>query len=76
VTAHRLRTLHKHLNELSSKEKRHIDDDTLQAANGSRSGCKGDSLDEVFFENTFHVHCPRVLFTNASRNVSVGTGRS
>ena len=25
---------------------------------------------EVSFENTFHVHCPRVFYNNASRNVS------
>ena len=64
-----LRTLNRHLDELSSRERRHIDDDTFQAVDTKHSVAQNNRQGEMTFENTFHVHCPRVYFNNASRNV-------
>ena len=69
--ASRLKTLYKHLEDLALKEDRHIDDDTFEPAEpkfpvDKLLGPRG----EMTFENTFHVHCPRVYYNNLTRNVS------
>jgi hypothetical protein len=65
----RLKSLHQCADELASKERRHIDDDTLEQS-GTKGACDDGGHDELAFENTFHVHCPKIFYNNASRNVS------
>ena len=66
----RLNSLKRHLSYLSSKESRHIDDDTFQTAYVHPLDQEEHHAGDVSFENTFHVHCPRIIMTNAARNVS------
>jgi hypothetical protein len=67
----RIRTLKHHAVDLKEKENRHIDDDTLQSGPDSEVHPEStDHQDDVSFVNTFHIHCPKLFYNNASRNVS------
>lgn len=60
----RLKILHAHLDDLESKEKRQIDNGTFEARDKEEDDEEGES-----FQSVFHVHCPRIYYTNRSRNV-------
>ncbi|KAK4684426.1 hypothetical protein P7C73_g5753, partial [Tremellales sp. Uapishka_1] len=69
VILKRLKTLHDHLDMLSKTETRHIDDDTLQPTSHSLDQPRPETEgSDVTFENTVHIHAPRIFFNNQSRN--------
>lgn len=49
-------------NDLCTHDNRHIDDNTLETASDSPE-------QEDSFDNTYIVHCPKIYWNNASRNV-------
>ena len=68
--ANRLKTLHQHLDDVSRKERRHIDDDTFESAESSHPAESSyNHQGEMTFENTCHIHSPRLSFNNRSRNI-------
>lgn len=67
ILNHRINILKHHIDDLAQTETRHMDNSTL-ANNDSflqPNEPEGDSM----FDNTLHVHCPRLFFNNQSRNV-------
>ncbi|ORY31449.1 golgi-body localization protein domain-domain-containing protein [Naematelia encephala] len=69
VVQSRLKTLYRHRDELAVKERRQIDDDTLQRSSTHDKAQAENRSGEVTFENTIHVHNPRLFFNNNSRNI-------
>ncbi|KAL7425083.1 Protein SABRE [Cryptotrichosporon argae] len=69
IIEHRLHILRRHLDYLASSERRRIDDDTFQAHDALHAAQAQNRRGETTFENTFHVHCPRIFFNNVSRNI-------
>ncbi|EIW73580.1 hypothetical protein TREMEDRAFT_70997 [Tremella mesenterica DSM 1558] len=70
-----LKALKRHFEELQKEEKRRMDDNTFEAAykQGVINGYpQSQQEQEAPFENTFHVHCPRISWTNESRNILFG----
>ncbi|ORX40254.1 golgi-body localization protein domain-domain-containing protein [Kockovaella imperatae] len=67
--SNRLNTLYKHLEYLSSKESRHMDDDTFQTTYVHPLDKEEHRTGDISFENTVHVHCPRIILTNTARNL-------
>ena len=65
VIKNRLKILHAHVDDLERKEKRQIDNGTFEARDKEEEDEEGES-----FQSVFHVHCPRIYYTNRSRNVS------
>lgn len=64
---HRINILNHHIEDMAKRERRHMDDNTLQ-----QSGALHDLQDEehsIPFQSTVHVHCPRLFFNNNTRNV-------
>lgn len=64
---HRIATLNHHIDDLDHRERRHIDDNTLEQ-NGDDEYTR-DADGDPSFENTVHVHCPRLFINNKSRNL-------
>jgi hypothetical protein len=65
---HRVKTLQNHIEDLACHERRHLDDNTLEPAEGDERPPSIDDTPELF-ARTLHVHCPRLYFNNASRNI-------
>ncbi|WVQ80568.1 hypothetical protein IAT38_002673 [Cryptococcus sp. DSM 104549] len=67
ITKQRIDTLLNYIRELG-QETRHISDETLEHTHqGGKPG--GERPSDATFEDTIHVHCPRLFFTNKSRNI-------
>ncbi|BEI90738.1 uncharacterized protein CcaverHIS019_0308080 [Cutaneotrichosporon cavernicola] len=64
---HRINILEHHIDDLAQTETRHMDNSTLGLP-VEKSG-DDDGEDETVFDNTLHVHNPRLFFNNESRNV-------
>lgn len=67
TTLHRINILNHHIEDMAKRERRHMDDNTLQHSTGL--GNLQDELCSIPFENTLHMHCPRLFFNNNTRNV-------
>lgn len=63
----RIHILQNHIDDLRERERRHMDDNTF-VEEGSRGRGPND-VDNVTFENTIHIHSPRLFFNNISRNL-------
>jgi hypothetical protein len=57
----KLRLLGNYKNDLCTHDNRHIDDNTFETASNAEQ--------EDAFDNTYIVHCPKIYWNNASRNV-------
>ncbi|CAK9780721.1 unnamed protein product [Cutaneotrichosporon oleaginosum] len=65
---HRIDILKHHIDELAHTETRHMDNSTLGLPDAANDG-KDDGKGETIFDNTVHIHNPRLFFNNESRNV-------
>jgi hypothetical protein len=65
---HRINILKHHIDDLAQTETRHMDNSTLGFPAAGNDG-KEDGDGETIFDNTLHVHNPRLFFNNESRNV-------
>ncbi|KAL1408382.1 Protein SABRE [Vanrija albida] len=67
---HRISILESSIQKLAVQEHRHMDDNTIVPHDAPPSGTKLlDNESSLTFENTVHVHGPRLFFNNVSRNV-------
>lgn len=64
---HRVLTLNHYIDDIGRIEKRHIDNNTLESTD-SKTACPMDEPTQEF-QNTLHVHNPRLYFNNGSRNI-------
>ena len=62
----RIQTLQIHIDDLAHRERRHMDDNTLEPHDTLPES--GDN-EELSFQNTVHVHCPRLFYNNQTRNI-------
>lgn len=65
---HRINILKRHIDDLAQTETRHMDNSTLGLPTAGKDG-KDDGDGETIFDNSLHVHTPRLFFNNESRNV-------
>ncbi|WVQ96789.1 hypothetical protein IAU59_003896 [Kwoniella sp. CBS 9459] len=67
ITQDRIKTLSRHLQDLD-KDHRHMSHNTLDSGD-KPSVPGGDVPSERAFQDTIHVHCPRLYLNNQSRNI-------
>ena len=71
----RLKALNRYVQDLSTRERRAIDNTTLEVANPDSDDEQEDGdgfhrKSSTAFENTIHIHNPRLLFNASSQHVS------
>lgn len=64
---HRINILKHHIDDLAQTETRHMDNSTLAESDDTLQPSEQDG--DAMFDNTLHVHCPRLFFNNHTRNM-------
>lgn len=72
----RIKSIKDYIQLLQDQERRHMRDKSTKHSTVHQYDNLHDLLeeDEDFFRNQFHIHCPRIILNNTSRNVSTARG--